>query len=112
MLRRCRGYGLHPHHEALRDWRRLRHATALRDWRRLRHATIAPSNLNALTFTVAGPTTEYQQFISESALTGSAGSNGTYTYTFKAPIPANAVGSWSVQFISESALTGSAGSNG
>jgi OmcA/MtrC family decaheme c-type cytochrome len=58
-------------------------------------APLAPSNLGALTFVLAGPTTDYQQFISESAL-AATGSNGTYTYMFRTPVPENAVGSWSL----------------
>jgi OmcA/MtrC family decaheme c-type cytochrome len=59
-------------------------------------APLAPSNLAALTLVMAGPTSDYRTVISESALTAATGSNGTYAYTLRAPVPATATGSWSV----------------
>jgi OmcA/MtrC family decaheme c-type cytochrome len=56
---------------------------------------LRPSDLAALTLVLAGPASDYQSAVSESAL-GASGSNGTYTYTFKAAVPATASGTWSV----------------
>ena len=56
---------------------------------------IAPADMATLNLVLAGPTSDYQTVVSESAR-GATGSNGTYTYTFKATVPAGATGSYSV----------------
>ena len=58
---------------------------------------IAASSMNSLSLVMAGPTSEYQATISESA-TGAAATStaGTFTYTFKTPVPANATGTWAI----------------
>ncbi len=53
------------------------------------------STMNSTSLVLAGPTTDYSSYVSESALKAT-GSNGTYTYTFKAAIPANAKGTYSI----------------
>jgi OmcA/MtrC family decaheme c-type cytochrome len=58
-------------------------------------APIAPSSMTSLNLVLAGPTSDYQQYVSESA-TRATGSNGTYTYTFTARVPAGATGSYSI----------------
>ena len=55
---------------------------------------INPSTLNFFNVLVAGPTTDYTTVVSESAITSSVAAGENFSYTFKAPIPANAVGSW------------------
>jgi hypothetical protein len=58
---------------------------------------ISASNMNSLSLVMGGPTAEYQTYVSESAISASATSTpGTFNYTFKAPVPANATGTWSV----------------
>lgn len=58
---------------------------------------IAPSSMNSLSLVMGGPTAEYQTYVSETA-TSAASTNtaGTFTYTFKATVPANATGTWAV----------------
>ena len=58
-------------------------------------APIAPSAMTSLNLLLAGPNSDYQQFVSESAR-AATGSNGTYTYTFNARVPADATGSYSI----------------
>jgi OmcA/MtrC family decaheme c-type cytochrome len=58
-------------------------------------APIAPSAMTSLNLVLAGPTSDYQSFVSESAR-NATGTNGTYTYTFTAKVPADARGSFSV----------------
>jgi OmcA/MtrC family decaheme c-type cytochrome len=58
-------------------------------------APIAPSAMTSLNLVLAGPTMDYQQYVSESAR-NATGSNGTYTYTFTAKVPAGATGSYSI----------------
>ncbi len=57
---------------------------------------ILPSELGSLNFLVAGPTTDYKTLIRESARTDSVASGDAFTYTFKAPIPADAQGSFTL----------------
>ena len=60
-------------------------------------APIPASSMNSLSLVLAGPTTDYPGYTSESAITGSTcGADGTCTYTFKAVIPATATGSFTV----------------
>jgi OmcA/MtrC family decaheme c-type cytochrome len=58
-------------------------------------APIAPSAMTSLNLVMAGPTSDYQQYVSESARTAT-GANGTYTYTFTARVPAAATGSYTI----------------
>ena len=68
---------------------------------------LALSNLGSLTFTMAGPTSDYGYtsfgsdvttagYVSESALAAGCGSDGTCTYTFKHSVPAKATGTYSI----------------
>ena len=69
---------------------------------------LAPSKLSALSFTMAGPTTDYGYtsfgsdvttpgYVTESALTaGTCGADGTCLYTFTHAIPAKATGTYSI----------------
>jgi OmcA/MtrC family decaheme c-type cytochrome len=60
-------------------------------------AAVLPSQMNSLSFVLAGPTTDYPSIISEDPRSGSqVASDGTATYTFKAAIPAGAKGSFSI----------------
>jgi OmcA/MtrC family decaheme c-type cytochrome len=57
---------------------------------------INPNNMARLSFTLAGPTTDYKSYLTENALgkaTFNAGT-GTATYTFTAAIPATATGTY------------------
>lgn len=58
-------------------------------------APIDPSQMNSLSLVMAGPTGDYTNAISESALKAS-GSNGTYMYTFQHAVPANATGTYTI----------------
>ena len=69
---------------------------------------IAPSVLGSLSFTMAGPTTDYGNtsfgstvttpgYVTESALTTAVCANtGTCTYSFNTPVPAKAMGSYAI----------------
>jgi len=57
-----------------------------------------PTELRALTLVIAGPTTDYKTLIRESAMADSVASGDALTYTFKAPIPADAQGSFVLAF--------------
>jgi OmcA/MtrC family decaheme c-type cytochrome len=48
-----------------------------------------------LQIVMAGPTSDYSNYVSESVI-GAPGSGGTYTYTFKAAVPAGATGSYAM----------------
>jgi OmcA/MtrC family decaheme c-type cytochrome len=56
---------------------------------------VALSDMNLLNLVMAGPTSDYQTVISESAL-AAGGAGDTYTYTFQRPVPADARGTWSI----------------
>jgi OmcA/MtrC family decaheme c-type cytochrome len=62
--------------------------------------SINPSTMGGstgrLAATIAGPTSDYRYYVQESANTATY-SNGVASYTFKAPIPATATGSYSVE---------------
>src|SRR3712207_7196360 len=53
-------------------------------------------SMTSLNLVLAGPTSDYQQYVSESAR-NATGSNGTYTYTFTNRVPAGATGSFSIR---------------
>lgn len=57
---------------------------------------ILPSAMTRLNLVLAGPTTDYATYVSESALAAKAGSSGTYTYTFATVLPAKASGSYTI----------------
>ncbi len=58
---------------------------------------IDATKMGFLNLVMAGPTAEYQTSISESATSATATSTaGTFTYKFKAVVPANATGTWAV----------------
>ena len=56
---------------------------------------INPSDMTTLNLTLGGPASDYAAAFSESARKAT-GSNGTYTYTFQKPIPANATGTYTI----------------
>lgn len=58
-------------------------------------APIAPSAMTSLNLILAGPTSNYQQYVSETAR-AATGANGTYTYTFTARVPGAATGSYTI----------------
>ncbi len=55
-----------------------------------------PASMDFLNLVMAGPTSDYQNAVSEDIRKGSTGSGGTYTYTFKATVPAGATGTYTV----------------
>lgn len=55
-----------------------------------------PATMGRLTMTMAGPTGDYTNAISEDIRKGSSGSGGTYQYTFQNVVPAGATGSYSI----------------
>ena len=58
---------------------------------------IAPTSMNFLNLVMAGPTGDYANLVSESATSATAaGAAGTYSYTFKATVPANATGTYTI----------------
>jgi OmcA/MtrC family decaheme c-type cytochrome len=57
---------------------------------------LTASKMGSLNLVLAGPTSDYATYISESARGASGGSGGTYTYTFTAAIPASAKGTYSI----------------
>jgi OmcA/MtrC family decaheme c-type cytochrome len=56
---------------------------------------IEVSQLNFLNLVMAGPNTDYASYVSESVL-GTASSGGVVSYTFKAAIPSDAKGSYTI----------------
>ncbi len=58
---------------------------------------IDASKMNLLNLLLAGPAADYSNLVSESAIGATAsGEAGTYTYTFKAAIPADAKGTYTI----------------
>jgi OmcA/MtrC family decaheme c-type cytochrome len=58
---------------------------------------VAPSTMNRMSLVLAGPTSDYASYVSEDPRKAAvANKDGTYTYTFKATIPAGATGTYSV----------------
>jgi hypothetical protein len=55
---------------------------------------IPPGQMNSLQLVMAGPTGDYTSSVSESATGATAAGSGSYAYTFKATIPANAAGTY------------------
>jgi OmcA/MtrC family decaheme c-type cytochrome len=59
--------------------------------------TVAVPSMDRLALVLAGPTTDYAAAVSEDPRkTAVANGDGTYKYTFKAPLPAGATGSYSI----------------
>jgi OmcA/MtrC family decaheme c-type cytochrome len=58
--------------------------------------TIDPASLDSLAFLIAGPNTDYTVLIRESAGQNSVIDEGRYAYTFTAPIPEDAAGSYTL----------------
>lgn len=59
--------------------------------------TVAVPSLDRLALVVAGPTTDYAGYVSEDPRkTAVANGDGTYKYTFAAPLPADATGTYSI----------------
>ncbi|MBI3684304.1 MAG: OmcA/MtrC family decaheme c-type cytochrome [Acidobacteria bacterium] len=59
-------------------------------------AVIPPADMTSLSLVLAGPTTDYASYVSESARTAQDAGGGRYTYTFTNAIPAAARGSFSI----------------
>src|SRR5205807_486188 len=68
---------------------------------------LALSNLSSLSFTMAGPTTDYgytsfgsdvttKGYVTESALKSTCDANGLCTYTFQHPVPSGATGTYAI----------------
>jgi hypothetical protein len=58
---------------------------------------ISPASMDLLNLLVAGPTGDYATVVSESARTAAPASTaGTYTYTFKSALAANATGTYTI----------------
>jgi len=57
---------------------------------------LSAANMGSFNLVLAGPTSDYPGYTSESAKSSSGGSGGNYTYTFNATIPANAKGTYSI----------------
>jgi hypothetical protein len=57
---------------------------------------IDPSKMSFLNLVMNGSTGDYGTVVSESAIKGATGSNGTYHYTFQATIPATATGTYTI----------------
>jgi OmcA/MtrC family decaheme c-type cytochrome len=57
---------------------------------------VAPADLNSFNLVLAGPTTDYRTVISESARVDATPLADGWTYTFKAPIPAGATGTFAL----------------
>jgi OmcA/MtrC family decaheme c-type cytochrome len=57
---------------------------------------VKPSEMNALRLVLAGPNTDYAAYWAEDARQATANPDGTYSYTFKQAIPADAKGSYTV----------------
>jgi OmcA/MtrC family decaheme c-type cytochrome len=57
---------------------------------------VAPSAMTSLNLVLAGPTTDYASYVSESARTAVDAGGGRFTHTFAFTIPATATGSFTV----------------
>ncbi len=57
---------------------------------------IPPSAMTRLGLTLAGPATDYTTFVTEDVRTAEGSGDGTVAWTFRASIPANAAGTWTV----------------
>ena len=58
--------------------------------------SIAPSTMTRLSLLLAGPTMDYQTYVSEDARQASGSDGGPYYWTFANPLPANAKGSFTI----------------
>ena len=62
-------------------------------------AAISPASLNRLLFSLTGPNTDFSFYQQESVQADAVPTaDGNWSYTFKAALPANATGSWSIGF--------------
>ncbi|MBM3810332.1 MAG: OmcA/MtrC family decaheme c-type cytochrome [Acidimicrobiia bacterium] len=57
---------------------------------------LTASDMSRLALVLAGPASDYRTFVSENALTATAAAGGRHTYTFTAPVPADAKGTWTI----------------
>ena len=57
---------------------------------------IPPASMDRLALVIAGPTTDYAGWVQEDARQAAVASTGTASYTFKAPLPAGAAGTYTV----------------
>ena len=57
---------------------------------------IPPSKMSSLSLVLAGPTTDYSWFVSETVLTAGGSTGGSNIWTFANPIPATAKGTYAV----------------
>jgi OmcA/MtrC family decaheme c-type cytochrome len=57
---------------------------------------LSAANMASFSLILAGPTSDYPGYTSESAKGASGGSGGNYTYTFTATIPTTATGTYSI----------------
>jgi OmcA/MtrC family decaheme c-type cytochrome len=57
---------------------------------------LVASQMGSLNLVLAGPSSDYAAYVSESAKGASGGSGGSYNYTFTATIPSNATGTYSI----------------
>jgi OmcA/MtrC family decaheme c-type cytochrome len=57
---------------------------------------IQPSSMDRLALVIAGPTSDYAGWVQEDARQAPGASDGTVTYTFQKPLPANAAGTFTV----------------
>jgi OmcA/MtrC family decaheme c-type cytochrome len=57
---------------------------------------IAPASMDRLALVLAGPAVDYSAMVSEDPRRADGAADGRYFWTFQAPIPANARGTWSV----------------
>ncbi|MEZ5352503.1 MAG: OmcA/MtrC family decaheme c-type cytochrome [Bryobacteraceae bacterium] len=58
---------------------------------------IVPSEMTRLALNLAGPTIDYKSVVSEDARQAQGSADGTYSWTFQTPIPADAKGSFAVE---------------
>jgi OmcA/MtrC family decaheme c-type cytochrome len=71
---------------------------------------ISPADLDTFRLSVAGPTTDYDTFIRETATSAtSTGNPGEFSYTFSEPIPADAEGSFTASVEIRDSVTLNAG---
>src|SRR5260370_5918681 len=57
---------------------------------------IDPSKMARLSLAMSGPTADYSMMISEDARKATLNADGSYNYTFTAPVPAKSTGTYSI----------------